>query len=979
MKIGIHHTDESMRKTIDRLRQRHLTFEESSKAAWHARAMELGVNALEIARQQEDRLATAAVEIGRRFAPGSDADGSGDFLRELMALVLRQAGFAAATEDPTEFTPFMEQIGGAIEESKINPAFVESCLEGLRDACADVLPPAERRQLDDWLNPAARYLSARAELGAHGGAVVDAAVQAAAAKPHNASGMNGSFEPWLRRRAANLLRQAALHLLPEGEERIHTTLSDMLKAEKGPELGPEADEAFCETLVGEAATRFGAGRTIDYLQALESVADIVIAMAEFRQKIDGVVAEAWKRAKTRNRDASGAADACTEKAHRDIRLVCEAAFLASRPGGREPLMRMLADMEATLRQFQFGAKLISETYREVGEVARDQLSGRVCRVLMPGLEPAVRVMAIIAELGEKRDAMISLIVDELGKNHAKYLDGHDSRRAYVARDLEQVLSTLALGLLPGAAETTVGKFSIFGETISHGRFGAELMAETYDLLERALMGTLSAAANAHLIPQLQKYKKHMHACLHLGHAVRAIAKDGVDYLQQNHAAAASKHPHGAEKFENDIRTLVFTAAATQIPNAEFLLPRGMWRMTGNQVMTRMDPAMVCGAWEAVAKSAKKNMAKPELSWIVPHIDACVKAIHATIHVAQCMDAVVKEAADAVFARHPELATKYAGARRRAEEDFEVVLRLSLLAAVPGGREWLAHGAWRMGDTIFRSAYSATMITNAYADLAKAALKSIDRASRSILSPHLEEACRVIALSAEVAEKKDELLDGAISAAEQADPSAFAQTPYAKQRARRLLVRVLRTAVVGSMAGSEQYVNPHIVHVAETTSKSRFGRALADAALPSLVAGCKNLLSRGTRKPMLPVLEKTASYLAIMADISENESRILDQSIDQLLSQRSNKTQLVLDVGPRVRADQRMVLRSAAESLVPGGNLHHAYVLEALRAANHRGEVDADLVRDAYAVLGRTCASVLKHGPVQELKATIDRSAAFVAS
>lgn len=73
-------------------------------------------------------------------------------------------------------------------------------------------------------------------------------------------------------------------------------------------------------------------------------------------------------------------------------------------------------------------------------------------------------------------------------------------------------------------------------------------------------------------------------------------------------------------------------------------------------------------------------------------------------------------------------------------------------------------------------------------------------------------------------------------------------------------------------------------------------------------------------------------------------------------------------------DQRLMLRSSALALLPGGQAQHEETVAALRTVTQRVPFDHAVMLDVYALLQQYCIKHLEIGPVQRLTEMLAQTA-----
>lgn len=72
-----------------------------------------------------------------------------------------------------------------------------------------------------------------------------------------------------------------------------------------------------------------------------------------------------------------------------------------------------------------------------------------------------------------------------------------------------------------------------------------------------------------------------------------------------------------------------------------------------------------------------------------------------------------------------------------------------------------------------------------------------------------------------------------------------------------------------------------------------------------------------------------------------------------------------------RHDQRIILRSCALALLPGGKAQHQDIIDLMQVVTRSSKLNQDMLFDAYILLQQGCTRHLQMGPIQQLTQTID--------
>ena len=159
--------------------------------------------------------------------------------------------------------------------------------------------------------------------------------------------------------------------------------------------------------------------------------------------------------------------------------------------------------------------------------------------------------------------------------------------------------------------------------------------------------------------------------------------------------------------------------------------------------------MLDAAFGGLVKAAKIRLSPVQREWLVPILERCRSFIHAAADLGEDLDSIVASVLDAVFARHPQQVDRYPGARRKGSKDFELAVRQSVLAIVPGGDMDLASRLWKFSEVIFAQQFGAQFLTDAYRELRQKVWVRLDTVSLKAFEPLLDGTINAITLTGRV--------------------------------------------------------------------------------------------------------------------------------------------------------------------------------------------------------------------------------------
>jgi len=966
---------ESLEKMIDRARQRHFSDEELTLVSRSASRMEHGCDVVEKIRTSERELLTRSVSKALQKFPNVEAENPAarDLITAVLTMGLRQAALAMALDDSAKYSKILVGLQRPIWDAQFEPEFVQNAVENLRDESMATLGKALGRQFDQVLKPMARFLTINAYLAVTKDAVLGEATEDILSLNPDLESKFADARRKIHEDLEKYLIYAAQGVLPDGQERIFRMLRTYHEAAARSRYGSALMLEATEALMDAARKYINPGPTVEFFSDLQRIVNFITLSADVVEKKDAMLEKVTETLYRRHPDKLKSAENIKELTKRDMWVVLENCIYGTHAGGRERMLEVMSEFNLTLFRFQFGPRLIIDAYQLLLQTCRAELHGGALASLEPVLHKAIHFVAISADLAEKQPAMLEGLAEELAKKYDAFYGRRETAKIYVIRDQEQVLHNLSIGLLPGSKHLTVGRFSVFGEYLAHARFDEKMMHESTELLEAACMTNLSAQSLSHLIPRMRLTRRYLDLCSSLAPREEKILKETAEAILAKYTTFVEKYPDGVAKVSRDLATMLHTAAVSIIPDGEMALHRGLEAFYDNIIETRMDKGMLDFAYRALIKAVTTHLPSPHKDWLLPILETCTTFIHAAADVAENRETILTQSVDAAFAKHPDMEARFPGARRKAEEDFDLLLRRCTLALVPNGEENLADGMWIFCQSLFASGYGPKFITEAHAELRKVFGKYSDRPTNTAVGAIMDRVVATSAAFAELAEKEDIILHEATNVLYSKHPQIAERHRNAKAKTQRDMAQVLRHAALLGVPGAEKRFITLMRTLTEVITKGKFGAAFIHDAYEMLRGAADAHLPKHAKKQLARPLEVTRDYLSLVAGLGDHEDEILTESLDKLFAKRGTQMAKYMDVKEQTRHDERMILRSAALSLVPGGEREHARLLELMGVVVQRNQFDKPMLVDAYTALTDSCTARLKHGPVKQLVSTVQKS------
>ena len=134
------------------------------------------------------------------------------------------------------------------------------------------------------------------------------------------------------------------------------------------------------------------------------------------------------------------------------------------------------------------------------------------------------------------------------------------------------------------------------------------------------------------------------------------------------------------------------------------------------------------------------------------------------------------------------------------------------------------------------------------------------------------------------------------------------------------------------------------------------------------------LHHPAKQVLITAVEAARDYIALMAGLADKEEAILTDSVEELFDTHATQMHGYQHARENTEHDQRVLLRSSALSLLPGGQHQHREIVELMRTVTQRAKFDHGLMVDGYVLLQKSCEKHLQVGPVQHLTRVLDESA-----
>lgn len=971
---------EPLEHMINRSRQRHFTDEEISGIACHAYRLAMGCDVVEQLRPLETRLVQSVVAKMVDANPNMETTHPGitDLLQQSMLILLRQTAFAMAVDDYTRLCDVLCDLQAPYWHSGLDSAVIEYAMVTLRDNIADSVEGQAGKALDTWLHAGTRFLILNAEIGGKKERIIEAAVaelfnRFPEVETHYTDCRQKTVQDFER-----VLQHSIRGVLPDGEQRVFRMLRVFHDAIIRSQFGAAFMEEAFELMSDHCRQHLHPGRSVELFSQLHIVTDFIILSADLGDHLETII-ETSVNHLTQHYPEQTASNEVIEKAKRDEQLILEHCAYATHPGGQDEFIQVMSNFYGTLTRFNFGSALIADAYKILLETCRTTLRARSRAALLPVLHRASHFMAIAADLAEHREPLLTKIADQLESTFGAYFAAHASAKALTMRDQELLLSSLALCLLPGGEPIAAGRFASFGETILQHQFDPQLMSASFDLLEKSCMAMLSTHALALLIPYWHRVRQYLDVCVTFALSEDAMIDEACQVVHTHFAEEIGNFENGLAKTAFDLRTLFRTAALSVAPGGASHLVRGLSSFMTHLASVPMPQAMLDTSIGSLLQAVDQRLPAPHREWLMPVLEQCYAHIHVAAALGTCLDRVVDDTIHAVFSQHAQKANAFPGARRKSAEDFTKIVYQSTLAFVSGGGSKLAWGLWAFSESIFANRFGAEFFAHAYGELRQRLAGQLATETWQLLEPNLDQTITAITLMAELAERVDDILNSCTDALYQKYPGHLQQFRAGREKTYRDMSLILRAATASMIPGGEAVLAHVLQKLSEVLFDGHFGGQFMWDAYESLARSVEAYLQHTSKQALLDTLGTTRDYIALMADLAEKEDMILNESMQALYDKYQGQMQAYRNAREATLYDQRVMLRSCALALLPGGQPQNQEIIELMRVVTQRSKFNKDMLFDGYALLQQSCMRHLQIGPIQQLTQTIDSSVRLFAA
>ncbi len=971
---------ESLERIIDRSRQRQFTDEEISGIACHANRLAMGCEVLEQLRPLELDLVESVVTKTAEAMPGMESNQPGitDLLRQSMLTLLRQSAFAMAVDDNSRLCDVLCDLQAPFWQSHLDSAVIEYAMTTLRDDVATRLGGSSGKAFDTWLHEGTRFFILSAEIGQKKNAIIDAAVTELF---NRFPDLETRYDDCRQKTVQDfelILQHSVRGVLPDGEHRVFRMLRIFHEAIVRASFGAAFMEEALEILTDRCRENLHPGRSVELFAQLHGVTDFVTLSADLGDHLVAIIDTSVDRLAKLYPDQM-ASEEIVEKAKRDQRLILEHCAYATHPAGQDEFMTMMSNFYGTLTRFNFGSSFIADAYKMLLETCRTTLRARSRSTLLPILHRASHFIGIAADLAEHRGPLLTKIADQLESTFGPYYAAHPHAKALTIRDQDQLLASLSMCLLPGGENVAAGRFASFGESILLHNFDPQLMSSSFDLLEKSCMEVLSSHALALLIPHWHRVRQYLDVCVALASNEATIIDEAAQLVYTHFAADVDRFSDGRAKTAQDLRTLLRTAALTAAPGGASHLVRGLSSFMAHLADAPMSQGMLDTSVGGLIQAVDQRLPEPHRDWLLPVLQQCHAHVHVTVALSTSLDQAIEQTVDAVFSTHTQKTSEFPGARRKSAEDFAKVVRQSTTAFLSGGGSHLAWRLWAFSESIFANRFGADFFAHAYSELRQKLSDQLAAETMQILAPTLDQTIAAVTLMAELAERADSILGACSDMLYQKYPDHLQKFRASREKTHRDMQLILRASAISMIPGSEGVFAHVLQRLSEVLFDGRFGGQFMWDAYDSLARGVETHIQHASKQALTDILGTARDYIALMAELAEKEDTILNESMQALYDKYQGQMQTYRNAREATLYDQRILLRSCALALLPGGQSQHQEIIELMRAVTQHSKLNQDMLLEGYALLQQNCSKHLKIGSVEQLAQRIDHSVRLFAA
>ncbi|MDX2177773.1 MAG: hypothetical protein SF028_15025 [Candidatus Sumerlaeia bacterium] len=969
---------ESPYRLTDLARQRNYTYEESTVLESSARLRELGCGAIERLRPQEARIAESALSAAAAdFAALGEAGAElREALRAAVLAILRQAQLAMATDSTEAFSksllsfraPFWVAPGFTGETAR-------TVFEALRDEALAALPGYQGRRFDEYLKVASRFMATVAEVGQVAESIVEEAASAVLARHPAVASRRADLPRLLREELLQCLATSVDAMVPDGDAQVPPFGKRIGSRDRAGLFERREALDMAAALRAAIQRHLQLARGAEFLEHVRVVTEYAALVRDAHARRADILAAVERRASERHAGAAAA----MPRLRQWLGEAFDACVAGAVPGGRDEMIAALERASAEIAREKPSADLAGDCFQFLVEESEAALSSLSLIQVQHLLHRASHYFFQTCEVAEKGEAMLNGVVDRLAAEHEAFFGRRLGAKAYVVRDQEQVLYNIALGLVPGAEMTTVGRFQAFGEFLGEHGFSQDMMFRSFALLEEACLANFSPRAQSYFMPMWTQVRRYLETVCAMPAPLKKILGEAAAAVSAKHGPALARFPDAERKVHRDLLALLHTCAVTMVPNGERVLRRGLAHFIESIDDARMEPEMLETSFGGLVEAVRTHLPSPHREWLLPALERGRTMIVAAARLAPALEPAAKEAAQEALRKHPQVAERHTAASRRGAEDMVHFAKRALLGIAPGGAEWAAQGLWRFGSSVVESNYGESFLPDAYSAFHARLTREAKGPGADAFDASMKPMLEALALFSELGAREGSIVASAADDLFAKHPAMLSRYPDCRQKTAEDFRDALRYCVMGGVPGGQWWIRRYARVQMFVFRHSAFDPAVIGDAYDALASQARANLRGPGAAALAQRLELVRNYLVIAAGLGANEARILDDAWERFTKRHNGKVSTERAARDWAADGTRLVLRASALAMLPECALYQHEVGAAVRASAARGPLSPELARDAFESLREAAGAGLAHGPVDQFAAKIRETAAPVGA
>ncbi len=947
---------EPMEYTIDRARQRHLTYEEITDVAHHATRLSLGCDALEAVANQEENIAKECVDH-------SSGTASSSLIKDVLAATIRQVCLAAAVDDGSRLAKYLEKVAGIF--IKANPgsdAVYESCQKASQRVLGNI-PQNTRSLISEWLHPALDLLSAAAE-HAEKKAELESSVL---------DEIGSGFPQW--NSASDLERKKAFLLLEEAS--FTSALMNIIGSEKLVTSRFRAHSAVCERATGVAdiicvaldsyeraiLKKLSPERSISIRKFIKLTHHTYHAFAETSSKQKKMVHAIQERLKNQT-DIKDFKDFLDTLGETPIKEIIVNTIMLYPRSTQDAACDFFAEYYTKLNNEQPPKDATRWFFFSIQQVCQEELSSRSLSCLSRSLSRVCQYGILSGELVVIGDDALGKVGNELVSRYPEYFRRHDTDHPYVVRDHQQIVFNAAFCLLPGAWRWTSGRFQVFGEFLAQKGFNKEMMLESFQLLEDELKAQLSGHALSSFMPNWKKIRYYLECVSVLAFSQKKILEETQATVEEKYQNHIKEFKEGNSKVTRDLLTMLHTATIGFTPGGTFALERGLSNFIDNIFLTSMDAEMLAFTYDTLSNNCASQLEGGKGTDLQESLASCALIVKGAAEISPHLEDILSSGLD-----HSRLEGAQKGAAKAA-------MRALIVGAILAENDRCIHYLNDALDNYLgmmqRSAIdhemAKTFADSVFESLTSRALKSESLKSR------LDQIRQSIALNYEISAHGTDMVSSAISEIISKYPSVKDKYLFAEEKMKHDFWELLRRSpFVALESGKVWYANVvrTLFHVFRS---SRFDPDFILESYNLYIESAKKYIKGPSEQKLLvDALSQTQSVLVVASELARTEPDILRETVDTFYTNNRSRVERIPGVKDLAEKECREILHQAVLMMTSGMEEDSEELTISIRETGNGNHLGQEMITAACGEMEKVLGKFLKSKPSQKVSETLKQT------